>query len=233
MARSAVEVFRVATKGTAEEVRKTLIATAKREHGRIMQTDPKPQRFTRAVDGVAGAREEQVKAGGIIRYRYDRLGQVVQFAMETLFELSPVLSGEYRSAHMLFIDGVAAANLKDWDGSGEIVITNPVPYARKIEVGNMTMRVPGSDRVYQQAEQTVKRRYGNQARISFTFRAILGGFSVNQGKAASSGQPWWLGGGDARSASGTLETALGKKFGKTAHNKSGARYPALVIAERR
>jgi hypothetical protein len=232
MARN-VEIFRIAAKGTVEEVRKTLIATAKREHARIMTTDPKPERFTRSVDGVVGAAEEKVKSGGVIRYHYQRLEQIIQFAMETLFDLSPVLSGEYRKSHMLFVNGVAAASLKDWDGSGEVVITNPLPYARKIEIGKMTMRVPGSDRVYQQAAQVVKRRYGNQVTVTFTFRAILGGYSVNQASAASTGKSWWLGhSGEARTASGTLESMLGRKFGKTAHNKSGARFPALVIAER-
>ena len=234
MARNAVEVFRVAAKGTTEDVRKVLVATAKREHTRIMQTEPRPQRFTRSVDGIVGAREEQVKTGGVIRYRYHRLEQVVQFAFETLFDLSPVLSGEYRNAHTLFVNGAAASNLADWDGADEIVITNPLAYARKIEVGTMKMRVPGSDHVYEQAVQIVRRRFGNQANIAFTFRGIVEGFAVNQAKAASTGKSWWLGhDGQARSASGLLESAIGKKFGKTAHNKSGNRFPALVITERR
>lgn len=182
MARSAVEIFRIAAKGTAEEVRKALIATAKREHARIMSTEPKPQRFSRTVDGIAGAREEQVKAGGIIRYRYHRLEQIVQFAMETLFDLSPVLSGEYRNSHALFVDGVASSNLSGWDGTGEIVIMNPLPYARKIEVGAMKMTVPGSDHVYEQAAQVVRRRFGNQASITFTFRGFVAG-GTGMGKA--------------------------------------------------
>jgi len=175
MARRAVEVFRIAARGTAEEVRKALIATAKREHARIMTTEPRPTRFTRKVDGRPGVAEDQVKAGGMIRYRYNRLDQIVQFALETLFDLSPVLSGEYRNAHSLFVNGVAAANLKEWDGTGEVVITNPLPYSRKIEVGSMTMRVPGSDHVYEQAAQIVRRRFGNRASITFTFRGIVAG----------------------------------------------------------
>lgn len=222
MARSAVEIFRIAAKGTAEEVRKALIATAKREHARIMSTEPKPQRFSRTVDGIAGAREEQVKAGGIIRYRYHRLEQIVQFALETLFDLSPVLSGEYRNAHSLFVNGVAGTNLADWDGTGEVVITNPLPYSRKIEVGKMTMRVPGSDRVYQQAAQVVKRRYGNQASVEFTFRGIVGGSMPDPLQDAPLLRR-------PRNARGRFT----KTGSARAYNNRDLRFPALVIRPRR
>jgi hypothetical protein len=194
MARNATQLFRVTAKGTIEEVRKTLIATAKREHARIMQTEPRPKRFVRSVDGVTGAREEQVKSGGVIRYRYQRLEEVVRAAMEMLFELSPVLSGEYRMAHTLFVDGAAASDLSAWDGTGTIVITNMMPYARKIEVGKMVMRVPGTDHVYEQAEMLLRRQHGNTANIKFNYRGFVSG---------------------------------------RAGNKSGNRYPALEISERR
>lgn len=175
MARNATQLFRVAAKGTIEECRKALIATAKREHARIMSTDPRPKRFIRAVDGVQDAREEQVKSGGIIRYRYQRLEEVVRSAMELLFELSPVLSGEYRMAHTLFVDGVAASDLSGWDGTGTIVITNLMPYARKIEVGRMVMRIPETDHVYQQAESLLRRQHGNTANIKFSYHGIAAG----------------------------------------------------------
>lgn len=194
MARNATQLFRVAAKGTVEEVRKTLIATAKREHARIMSTEPRPKRFVRAVDGVTGAREEQVRSGGVIRYRYQRLEEVVRAAMDLLFELSPVREGTYRQAHTLFVDGAAASDLSTWDGTGTIIISNLMPYARKIEVGKMVMRVPGTDHVYQQAEMLLRRQHGNQANIKFNYRGIVSG---------------------------------------RAGNKSGNRYPALEISERR
>lgn len=169
------QLFRVAAQGTAEETRQVLINLAKRENQRVMQTPPRPSRVIRQVDGVAGAREEQVRADGVIVYRYPRLEEVVRAAMELLFELSPVLSGEYRMAHALFVDGVEAASLAGWDGTGEIVISNYVPYARKIELGKMRMRVPGSDHVYEQAAFGLRQRFGNQAHIEFTFRGLMGG----------------------------------------------------------
>jgi hypothetical protein len=53
---------------------------------------------------------------------------------------------------------------------------------------------------------------------------------VNQDLAASSGGSWWLGhSGNARAASGVLESRLGKQYGQLAHNKSDVRFPAIVV----
>lgn len=160
---------------TREETQAALVALAKREHRKVMQDDPRPTRFVRTVDGVRGAREEQVRPDGTIIYVYPRLDEVVQAAMDLLFELSPVLSGAYRMGHTLFVDGVEARNLGGWSGQGQILISNVLPYSRKIELGKMTMRVPGSDHVYEQAEFALRQRFGNQARIIFTFRGLMGG----------------------------------------------------------
>lgn len=169
------KLFLVAAQATREETQKALVALAKREHGKIMAEDPRPSRFIRTVDGTKGAREEQVRTDGTIIYDYPRLDGVVQAALETLFDLSPVLSGDYRINHRLFVDGVEARNLAEWDGQGEIIISNSMPYSRKIELGKMTMRVPGTDHVYEQAEFTLRQRFGNQARIVFTYRGLMGG----------------------------------------------------------
>ncbi|GAA2888105.1 ribosomal protein S10 [Aminobacter niigataensis] len=167
--------FRIATQATLEETRKQLVKVAKREHARVMGTDPRPTSFQRFVDGRVGAVEEAVKADGIIHYVYPRLDIVAQFAMETLFDRSPLLSGEYRMAHQLFLNGAAVSNLKGWSTGDEVSISNPLPYSRKIEVGSMTMRVPGTSRVYQETAKIVQGRFGNLASVVFTFRAVVGG----------------------------------------------------------
>lgn len=175
MAGANQRLFVVAAQATREETQAQLMALAKREHGKVMTANPKPSRFIRTVDGVRGAREEQVRPDGSIVYVYPRLDEVVQVALDTLFDLSPVLSGEYRMNHRLFVNSVEARNLAGWDGQGDIIISNSMPYSRKIELGKMTMRVPGSDHVYEQAEFTLRQRFGNQARIVFTYRGLMGG----------------------------------------------------------
>ncbi|MHA6731753.1 hypothetical protein [Devosia sp. A369] len=175
MAGANQRLFVLAAQATREETQKQLAALGKREHAKVMKDDPRPSRFIRTVDGVRGAREEQVRADGTIIYVYPRLDEVVQAALDTLFDLSPVLSGAYRMNHRLFVNSVEARNLADWDGQGDIIISNSMPYSRKIELGKMVMRVPGSDHIYEQAEFTLQQRFGNQARIFFTYRGLMGG----------------------------------------------------------
>lgn len=180
MARNSIQAFHIAARATVEATRQALIDTAKREHSRVMKTDPQPARFTRAVDGVTGAREEAVKVNGRIVYRYPRLEEIVRAAMEMLFDLSPVLSGEYRFGHTILVGGAAVSDLSAWDGTGEVVITNVLPYSRKIESGRMKMRVPGTDHVYEQAQFLLRQRFGNQARIKFTYRSSVPGRAGNK-----------------------------------------------------
>jgi hypothetical protein len=167
--------FDIARQATAEATKRLLVETAKREHAKVMKTAPRPQAFTRVVDGRRGLPEEAVSAFGRIDYLYPRLEAVAQFAMEKLFEFSPVDSGEYRNSHTLFLNGQSVSNLSAWKAGDEVSIANPVPYARKIEVGAMTMRVPGTDHVYERASRSVKRRYGAVANIRFTFRGVVAG----------------------------------------------------------
>ena len=231
--RSMAETFRVAMQETLAATHEALVSTAKREHARVMSAEPRPARFQRFVDGREGALEEAVKPTGIIVYRYPRIEAVVQFALETLFDLSPVLSGAYRNSHTLFVNQAPARNLKEWRPGMEVAITSTLPYSRKIEIGGMKMTVPGTDMVYQQARRKVMSRYGNQFKIDFTYRAVLGGASINQEKAASSGSSFWLGNdGTARAASGVLESRVAKKHGRLTHNRSNLRFPALIITER-
>jgi hypothetical protein len=114
MAQSAAlsRAFEVVKQSTADATQELIAKVAKREHGKIMATEPRPGGFTRWVDGRRDAPEESVRADGLIYYLYARLDMVAQFALETLFDLSPVRSGRYRDSHTLFLNGTAVANLK-------------------------------------------------------------------------------------------------------------------------
>lgn len=188
------EQFRIAMQSSLEATQKELVRVAKTEHARIMTTAPLPASFTRRVDGALGAPEENVRFNGVIHYEYPRLDMVVHAAFLALIDKSPFLSGEYIRGHTLFIDGLAVLNgipgesgtwFRRWRPGQELVIANFVPYARVIELNrhpripNWAVRVPGTDHVYQQAQQIVQRRYGNVARIRFTWRGIIPG--ANQG----------------------------------------------------
>lgn len=164
--------FTIAADKVVGDIRAAHIALAKREHNKVMRADPRPVTFTRVVDGRQGAPEEAVSAGGIIVYRYPRISEVVAFAMQALFDASPVDSGDYRRAHILFVNGSPVPSLSAWSPGDEVAIGNPLPYVRKIELGLMKMRVSGTDHVYERAARIVQRRYGNVAAIRFTFRPL-------------------------------------------------------------
>jgi len=233
MAQAIAETIRILKQDTVAATKALLVQTAKAEHAAVVREQPAPQGFIRFVDGRQGAVEESVRPDGVIIYRYRRLDEVVQFAMETLFDLSPVLSGEYRNSHVLFVNGIEASNLAKLAEGDEISIMNVLPYSRKIEFGKMQMRVPGTSKVYQSARRAIEGRFGNTVSVSFTYRAFLGGFQVNQQLAPSSGAAWWLGNdGAARASTGIKESVVARDFGKTAHNKKNVRYPTLIIKER-
>lgn len=212
-------IFTLAINGTLAEVRKAIVATTRREHAKVMATAPRPSGFRQRVDGVEGAPLEEVKRLVVIEYQ--RLDQVVQTAMEILFDLSPRLEGHYRAAHTIFLNGVAVSNLKSWAAGDEVAIANAMPYARKIELGKMKMRLPGTDHVYEQAAARLRGRFGNLVSVTFTFRAQIGGRGVNQALTASSR-------GAGRAATGAFERTLSPG----AHNRAAVRYPTLLFRER-
>lgn len=217
---STAEQFRIAMQGTLEQTRQVLIDTARREHEKVLAADPKPSSHYRIIDGARDAPLEGVKGDGIAIFRYPRLEHVVQFAMETLFDLSPVDSGEYRAGHTIFLNGREVGNLAEYKPGDDIAITNYVPYSRKIEVGTMKMRVPGTDRVYQQARRKIMARWGNVAEVQFTFRGIVGGRQVN-----AMNKPIAL---KRRGAKGRyVSSGQGQ-----AHNQRELRFPVLLIKER-
>jgi hypothetical protein len=181
---SATRQFDAAIKGTQEQIREKFVAFAKRANAEVLATDPRPATFTRYVDGRQDAPEETVRQNGVIVYKYSRLDLVAEFAIETLRKLSPVgIAGDgrpghpgmYIENHIMLIGDVQTDDVAEWQPGQEIILTNLVPYSRKIELGLMKMRVPGSSMVYQQAESIVKRNYGNLADIRYTFRGFVGG----------------------------------------------------------
>jgi len=201
-----------------------LVAVAKSMHSDVMRRDPRPVGFTRIVDGRVGALETAVKAAGIITYIYlrpqigfgdiketiARLDEVARFAMQTLRDLSPVVSGEYRDGHKLFINGYPVSDVSRWRPGAEISITNFVTYSRILEVGDGKARAPNL--VYDQAHDIITEKHGNGAKIDFTWRGITDAMQIAQ---------------DPRQRRGLGTQIAGRT---RAHNKSPARYPTIVIA---
>ncbi|OYW68848.1 MAG: hypothetical protein B7Z40_00885 [Bosea sp. 12-68-7] len=131
--------------------------------------------FRQTVDGSTGRPLESVNPDrGRIGFEFDLALDVLTFVMDVLRSGSPVESGAYRAAHMLFADGVEVRAGEQPPAASEFIFLNPVEYARRIEIGKMRMRLPGTDMVYQRAARAAQRRFGNVAQIRFSFRDAFG-----------------------------------------------------------
>lgn len=110
----------------------------------------------------------------VFSYRY--MQEIVDFALATLRDASPVGSsgdrhpGLYRDSHLVFLDGHVVKDVAAWQPGQQINISNPVPYARKIEAGKFSLNVPGH--VYELAAPVIAGRFGNSANIKFVFMPV-------------------------------------------------------------
>lgn len=111
-----------------------------------------------------------------IVFRYLAMQDIVTFAVETLKSLSPVGKGNdphpglYRDSHLVFLNGHVVQDVSAFKMGDQINISNPVPYARKLEIGNEKMQAPLH--VYEDTALILAGRYGNRAAIKFTFMPV-------------------------------------------------------------
>lgn len=135
------------------------------------------------VNGRRGAPIEAVKVPGgniLVDFNVDLRVEVARWILETLRRTSPVLSGRYREAHALYLDGVETRVVPDMISAGaEIMISNPLPYHRRLEIGRTESGRPfvvqTEDRLYERTVRYVKARFGGAVTIAYTFRAVGGG----------------------------------------------------------
>lgn len=138
-----------------------------------------PPRET-TVDGTKGAALENVRPnGGTIITEWEIVGDLMIWIGNTLRDRSPVISGDYRKAHTLFADDREVLKGEQIPVASEYVFLNPLPYARKIEIGktksgrDFLVQVP--NRIYERTAKDAQARFGNIAKVKFTYRAAAGG----------------------------------------------------------
>lgn len=183
-----------------------------------------PPRVT-TVDGQKGAPLDRVRPNGSIITEWELIGDVLIWIGEKLRDRSPVVSGKYRDAHTLFADG------REVDLGGEIpvaeeyVFLNPLPYARKIEIGktkegrDFVIQVP--NRIYERTANDAKRRFGNLAKIRFSYRA----------SEDSSIVKYVALGGWARDKRGRFSKTNATDAERSAHmHERSLRVPAIVVS---
>lgn len=138
----------------------------------------RPSKVIRKVDGDPNATDDAIKLVSKVVYQYVYLTEIVAVALRLLREKSPVGSkddkhaGLYRDSHFVFLNGTKVDDVAGWQPGQVIYISNPVPYARKIESGRMKTSVPGH--VYEGAAQVLAPLFSNVASIEYKIVSIDG-----------------------------------------------------------
>lgn len=145
------------------------IDSASAQNRRVFGADVPHKEF---VDGREGAPLDSVNPHGRIDAEWQMMDEAVRWVLEELRRTSPVKDGDYRASHVVVIDGVASDGDMLPSLFDEVAIMSTVPYARKIERG-LSNQAP--DGVYEVLAAVAKRRFGNVARIKFSYRSPLFG----------------------------------------------------------
>jgi hypothetical protein len=124
------------------------------------------------VDGRKGAPLTDVKPDGVIRAEFHLVFDVLAWIATQLQTHSPVLTGRYAKSHELFADGAEVNDPDHAPPADEYVFTNIQPYARKLERGKSSQAPDG---VYQAVATLAQQRFGNVAKITFSYRTVIGG----------------------------------------------------------
>lgn len=140
------------------------------------------------VDGREGAALDTVRPDGVIVREYELIDDVLLFIAEELRAVSPVLTGQYRASHTLYADGVEVSDAEQIPQAQEYVFLSGVPYARKIEgtINHPPESKQAPDGVYEITAAKANARFGNVARVYFTWRAPYQGALLSGHKANKS-----------------------------------------------
>ncbi|WP_210482745.1 hypothetical protein [Microvirga antarctica] len=123
------------------------------------------------VNGSSSEALESVNPDrGSIAFVFDVQNPVVDWVWDQVVRHSPVLTGRYQRAHLLFADGVEMAEPDPVKTADEWVVMAGVPYARKIERG-LSKQAP--EGVYEAVSVLAAQRFGNLAQIRFSYRTAV------------------------------------------------------------
>lgn len=152
------------------------IAAADAQNAKALGAAP-PKTVT--VDGRQGVPLESVNPDrGLIVAEWSLVGDVLQWIYATLRARSPRVSGRYLNSHTLYADGRECDADKPPLAS-EYTFLNWQPYARKIEVGKTKSGrdfvIKVENRIYERTARDAMARFGNVAKIRFTYQSTVGG----------------------------------------------------------
>jgi hypothetical protein len=162
------------------QIAKVLADFARKGLAEALEDGSGSPRYKTIVNGRVGASEDTVSPPGPIVYQFDWLLGVKAYALSFLEQRAPIESGHYRRSFVAMANGRVLGPDDEPPIGAELIITNPVPYSRKIEVGAMRrMRVPPG--VFEAARQGINRRYGNLVKCELQYLALPGAWRLKTG----------------------------------------------------
>lgn len=182
---------------TGPAVKEFHVRTARRLLGEFMARQSAKPMVSLEVDRRPAQSETEVKPFGLIVYRFNRMREIVSFALRELERLSPVRSGAYRRSWMIVSLAVASRvgrpgttskgpiGLDMLDGAHTVTIVNPLPYARKVHTGAKGFEVPAG--IIEKVRQLILKRYRRVAYAGIQFINLSPGYRLK--KPPRSGQP--------------------------------------------
>ena len=134
---------------------------------------------------------QNVTLPGPIVAIFDSRRRIAMEALQFLRDASPVKSGRYRNSHMILLNGTQVSDLPaSLKATDRITIVNPVPYARRIEIGkteagrDFVLQVP--NRIYERVTKSkLMPKYRNVAKIRFGYIELSGAANI-KGKLSAS-----------------------------------------------
>lgn len=176
--------------GVREQCQAALVKAVQSELDRVKR-ESQPTSYEQTVDGVKDRPISKIDPFGNAVFHFQYWGEIATFALDTLKAISPLESGEYKADHKAFVDG-AAVEPGTIGAVQSVVIANIAPYARRLELPSewkfansgkkgqprgwsVQPQVPQpGDSIYKHAADTVRRRYGNIVKVTYTWVEVEG-----------------------------------------------------------
>lgn len=141
------------------EINKALANFARASLAEAIREGQGSPNHDRYVNGQFGADENTVQTPGPIFYVFHWWTEIVEFAVTTLINRSPVKTGRYRRSWHVLVNGNRVEDYAKIPIGADVILVNDQPYSRKIDVGFMKMSVPPA--VVEDARKIVMSRFGN------------------------------------------------------------------------
>lgn len=161
-------------KGVGERARKQFVDKALGEHNKILADQMARSGYMPKWEGfgdVKGRPVENAQRLIVFKYRYDL--EVIRLIVKALQDASPVDSGRYKQSHQLYLDGVPVPLNTPIRRGQEVMIANPVVYARRLEVGKTTsgrdFLVSKPNKIYERVSKQFGERYRNAVKLTFGY----------------------------------------------------------------